>query len=672
VEPPRNDLCGTPEPGSIVVFVTDQLQKLQGVLHGKLIEVADYQRPYAWGTKQLEDLWQDLDLLGTDSHYAGTLVLQRTERVVHSQQGEDLVVFEVVDGQQRLTTCVILLDQIARAMGRLLETGFADPDLSETRRDLDRLVRVKVNGAPRPRLALGAELHEFFERSILGDTPTNKVTLVAGEQRLDSAARFFAERIEKLAVATEPEETARRLQELSARVSYRLSFLVYQVTSSAEVGVLFETLNDRGQSLSDLEKVKNYLLYLSRQLPEGMSQDLASKINSAWSKIFANMAHRADDDDALLRAHWFLTFDPIQRNWERSASIKRQFPRASYVPTSGRIAGGDDAGDAISEDVSSRLFDEISEYVESLHDCSAFFRDIYEPPSVIHAFGDHRLSEKVARQSRSLVRTGSVANFRPILLAARLKYPHNGELYLRLLRLAETFSARAYVICVVRANAGQAQLYRAAHELFTGASPDAVIESITAQLWRLAPDEAVRAGLGAGVEWYYRRGHKYVLYEYELGIAGGSDDLPPWGEATAGGNKTTEHILPQNPSADSRWWSDFTREQHAELLNSLGNLVLTRNNSAYSNKDYVAKRGVAGSDGVRSYSSTSALGRERELAHKFPTWTPENVEMRRQSIEDWALERWRVDAPALAALQSPGEADTDIDIDEPIPSAELD
>src|ERR1700676_819596 len=49
---------------------------LPAVVNERLLEVPDYQRPYAWRKKQLEDLWEDLDLLGPrGGHYAGTLML---------------------------------------------------------------------------------------------------------------------------------------------------------------------------------------------------------------------------------------------------------------------------------------------------------------------------------------------------------------------------------------------------------------------------------------------------------------------------------------------------------------------------------------------------------------------------------------------------------------------
>lgn len=633
-----------------------ELPHLQGVLNDKLIEVADYQRPYAWGEKQLKDLWQDLDLLGSDRHYAGTLVLQRTDRTLQSTDGEELTVYEVVDGQQRLTTSLILLEQLRKALRDLADTSQEEVNVDGAYRDLTRLIRVDINGVSVPRLRLGADLNDFFDKTVLGNDAPDKVQLVAGEQRLASAAKFFRTAISGLIADADPVEAARRLVELRARVCFRLRFLVYDVESNAEVGVLFETLNDRGQSLSDLEKVKNYLLYLSRQLPTGVEDHLTTTINKAWSDIFANLARLTIDDDALLRAHWIATEDPIQRNWQRTISVKAKFPRAQYVPSSGRLAGTQAEELTNSDELATALLNEVTTYVESLRKCSAFLRDIYDERAAYEAFDNEKLGDEVRLRSAALVRTGSIANFRALLLAARLKYPTDGEVYLRLVELCEKFSARAYVICVARSNAGQSTLHWAAHRLHSGVDPELVIAEITTKLLQLAPDEAVRANFGSPVEWYYRRSHKYVLYEYELHLARTGSEIPTFGDLTNGATKTTEHVLPQTPSANSQWKRDFSSEQHASLLNTIGNLVLTRDNSAYSNKDYVAKRGEPGQDSPRCYLSPSALASEREIAQKYESWVPASIETRRARIEEWAVSRWHIDAPAIVT-ETPDDED---------------
>lgn len=56
------------------------------------------------------------------------------------------------------------------------------------------------------------------------------------------------------------------LEETYFAVVDRFTLLVYEVDSKADTGVVFETMNDRGKRLTELEKVKNYLLYLASKL----------------------------------------------------------------------------------------------------------------------------------------------------------------------------------------------------------------------------------------------------------------------------------------------------------------------------------------------------------------------------------------------------------------------
>ena len=60
------------------------------------------------GVQALEDLWDDLDLLGSDSHYAGAVVLKELPVAQETTvDGDRSTGYEVVDGQQRLTTCLL-------------------------------------------------------------------------------------------------------------------------------------------------------------------------------------------------------------------------------------------------------------------------------------------------------------------------------------------------------------------------------------------------------------------------------------------------------------------------------------------------------------------------------------------------------------------------------------
>ena len=105
------------------------------------------------------------------------------------------------------------------------------------------------------------------------------------------------------------------------------------VDNDSDVGAIFETLNQRGKELTELEKTKNYLLYLANLLDDGPRQQLAADINESWRTIFANLGSAQlgpAHEDQLLRAHWLATQDPRQREWEKIRSVKKQFHRSKY------------------------------------------------------------------------------------------------------------------------------------------------------------------------------------------------------------------------------------------------------------------------------------------------------------------------------------------------------
>ncbi|MHB8378588.1 MAG: DUF262 domain-containing protein [Acidimicrobiales bacterium] len=94
---------------------------MQDVFRDYVLNIPQYQRGYAWATQQIAEFLSDLELLTPrTAHYAGTLILDPTDHRL-SEGVEDIggTTYRrvaVVDGQQRLTTVVILLSAIAREL----------------------------------------------------------------------------------------------------------------------------------------------------------------------------------------------------------------------------------------------------------------------------------------------------------------------------------------------------------------------------------------------------------------------------------------------------------------------------------------------------------------------------------------------------------------------------
>ena len=111
-------------------------------------------------------------------------------------------------------------------------------------------------------------------------------------------------------------------------------------------------------------------------------------------------------------------------------------------------------------------------------------------------------------------------------------------------------------------------------------------------------------------------------------------------------------MLPQHPKPeDDCWWKHFTKEQHAALVHSLGNLALTYDNSSYSNHCFDKKRGQPLSPGVQeSRCYAQATLKQEQLLAQYAQWTPEVIEQRQEIFAAWALKRWAVAAPTTDEL----------------------
>ncbi|HEM5253836.1 TPA: DUF262 domain-containing protein, partial [Streptococcus suis] len=86
------------------------------IFNKSIYRIPDYQRGYAWQTRQLKDFWDDLqNLNGHNKHFTGQLSIRQIEDVSQVQHNDlwqfqkSTPIFDVLDGQQRLTTIVILI-----------------------------------------------------------------------------------------------------------------------------------------------------------------------------------------------------------------------------------------------------------------------------------------------------------------------------------------------------------------------------------------------------------------------------------------------------------------------------------------------------------------------------------------------------------------------------------
>ncbi len=580
---------------------------------GRIFQIPSYQRGYAWRHSQLADLFDDIDLLpARQRHYTGTIVfLPRlgSDEIVDAA-GARYRVVDIVDGQQRLTTVIMLANALA-------------PRLADERRaSLGGLVSLKLEtGISQPRL-IAQNAADFFRLSVLGLGggqsalgPRN-----VAERRLLEAKRIIEQYVSSVAADGDV-----RLNHLHDVIAHRLRFSTYEVDDESEVGVIFEVMNDRGKPLTEMEKAKNYLMYVDSKL-DLPTHDLDDEVNKRFGRIYEELMladlEGDDAEDQLLRAHWFATQDPDSKAWKGNKSIKLRFSLRDHV---------DDHG---------LLLRDATGYVQSLADASAVFADLMRPDRG-EAYGgieDPGVRQEIKAWGHRLNLLGVKAALVPLLISARLVLSSEGTEFLRLLRLLEVFSARVYELGGWTAATAQGFFRRQAHELYCGGATafEGVMEDITGRLLYHSPDDLFEA--------IVRHDHgtyvppvKYLLFEYERHLVEAS------GVTYSGdfhrSSLQIEHILPQHPD-DPCWTEVFPEEERKRWIGDIGNLVLAdpRSNAGMSNKCYMEKVG---------YYSKSILHQENELIrHWGDAWTRETITERRNKIADWAIDRWRVSRPA--------------------------
>lgn len=626
---------------------------LQQLFEGRVFRVPDYQRGYAWEEQQRTEFLEDLEILGSGrEHFTGLVVLHEADASSQKldAEGKSYRAYDVVDGQQRLATVVLLLDAVRRELASLADDT-AQTMAEGIRRSYAAVT--DVGGQPLYKVTLNTDCDHYFRTVALSDRPGPEGPQISSEQRLAEARAEFANYLARQREAT-GSHYQRWLTQLYLKIANQLRVSLYQVESAAEVGVIFEVMNNRGKPLSELEKVKNYLLYAASTL--SVPHELDRVVNDAWAEVFRQLMAAgltsATDEDRLLRAHWLTAYNPQPRKWGGSKAIKSRFDLRRY------------------QDDEEGLLDDLTQYTEGLRACCVGFCDAWAPERA-DAFASMPASSDrndVKQWSAKLIRTNVVAPFLPLLIATRIRFANETTKYLELVKFCELFAFRVYRLLERRADAGQADLFRIGHELYTGeVTFDQALRDLWITLLAFCPNSRFEEALRREeYDWYDWAGLKYFLYEYEESIAAKKGAVPKisWEEVRRRERADTiEHILPQTP-IDPYWLERFDKSERKHLTHDMGNLSLTKDNASYGRKPFPDKKGVAGS-GKPCYAE-SPFFMEQELA-TIDDWDPARLIERRARLVEWALVRWRVEAEGFEDVQTvPVDEDDVLEDDEPL------
>lgn len=648
-----------------------ELFSLSRLFTETLFRIPDYQRGYAWTDKQIRDFWNDIDQLeeGTN-HYAGVLTLEQVPKIVSDRWEDDIWIIEsksfqpfyVVDGQQRLTTAMILLQVIIEKMADADRVNYTTKD--EIRKKF--LFESRDGGISRSYL-FGYEKdnpsYEFLKQRIFmerSDAHSVGETTIYTKNLLD-AKTFFVDRLSEMDLS--------ELERLYHKLTQSLLFNSYVIASDIDVFVTFETMNNRGKLLSVLELLKNRLIYLSTKLPDSPSErrKLRSTINECWKTTYHYLGRSEDggvDDDVFLERHYRLYFGALEV--------------ARLVDAPGDEDADDPDDSAESSNSSEFLADEYDEFllekhfvVKNTRPTSAgtplTLHSLYEYAHSIKSYveADYRITHPLDSgysdsETRVLSQIGRIADDGP-----------EDDIYLLVLAL---FSPRCKSTPAKRVEAlslienilfvhslgwyridGQPQFEPEPMALrLTAGSID--IEGAVNQLKSYISKRNKRINPGKMFGWwaqkplgfYTWRAVKYLMFEYEQMLRASSKtdrEKLNWsefvGERKGRDYSTIEHILPQKVTHE--YWKEMLKgysvRERNMLKHTIGNLLPASRpkNAALGNRSFPEKRSMPLVQSGYAYGCYS----ENEIAQEAE-WTPRHIVERSVKMLTFIEDRWGI------------------------------
>ena len=561
---------------------------LDKLLQGRLFRIPEYQRAYSWESKQRKDLFQDIRKLsqtdGDRHHFMSTVVCLRTGQK-EEVGADEFGVFFVVDGQQRLTTLIILLKVLAKK----LAVG-SDIHQKESNKLSELLVKEKDG-----RLILLQSNHDskslfrnFLER---GEKPAEDAVETLAERNM---IRAFNE-CESFVDEWQSEEEVLTLLKL---VKNRLDFIFYVLEDEGAVHTIFEVLNSRGLAVDWLDKCKSMLMGIAfEKLDEPSRKECIDEIKGYWAKIYRAIGLKLIQGQEVLK----------------------------FAATLENVEGGSKVSSA--ESAMKFFRQKCEEDPKKVIDISSTFLDVAEQ------------LKKIVSNSR-LKAVSDISHARLLGVSIMLNSSLNENEKSQLLKDWEKVTFRIFGLCRKDARTKVGEYVRLSRDIFSKENTlDAaqIREKLTILGEDYPADESAKQLKDTNCYEGWEEELVYFLYRYEEYLAkldGGSISAEVWTQVwRTSPSKTIEHIHPQ--SVTDAWRgklgtkTDFILRQTQRL----GNLTVLPPgvNSSASNRAFSEKKEV--------YEKHRHLKLMSEILEK-EEWDMSALEERENRLIEWAAQEW--------------------------------
>ncbi|MCQ2759672.1 DUF262 domain-containing protein [Helicobacter pylori] len=558
-------------------YLKDTLKK--GLYH----QIPIYQRPYQWTEenceKLLDDLFEDYEKDGKSDYFCGSLVL------VKSDPNSKTETYDIVDGQQRLSTFILL----AKVLADFYIYNGLDPEYLEYLQE-----SWKDRYTERKRLSFNtigsnAEYDFAYALEHFNDSQASK--------NKNNKNNYL-----KNAICLKDYLMKKEIKNINSFIEWLYSNVVFITIICPSIDKalrIFNVLNARGLPLNATDIFKGELL---KELAKEEDQ---KKLVSRWNAL----NQKCSDNDLTMETlfSWYLTYlNPVTSREKMEKELVTWFNILNKPPLE-YLKGIEDFYNAYCE-----ILEMQDRHAHLLSYKDDDYLHVILCTSILHHYSDQDIEalkellvkfyyqDWVAGQTKS-TRSQTCCN---IIIALKEK---------KSVRYIASIVVKKYlddknITQHFRDNLKDSKLYEKFY--FAG-------KSVKKNSW-LKP--------------------VLILVEYFI-----SDDPRPK-RIQMDKNLHVEHILPQQPGSSSQWVKDFSEEERGLYTHSLANLTLlggTKNAQA-SNLDFKEKKEIYMGNAVKL--GKDKRGREKpfkvmtcykmtiDIAHHYTEWTPKSLEKRKEEL----------------------------------------
>ena len=491
-----------------------------------LFRIPVYQRNYDWSESNCNRLLDDIyDIMQSgDKHFLGTIVFMAAK-----SGGFALQEYIIIDGQQRLTTLMLILKAlsvVAESVGDDCYHEIEEQYLHNKYCDEEFKVKLKPIKSDNNQFTLLLE---------------GKIDEMDEDTHIYHNFMLCKDRFERWA-----ERGINPSQVLDALTKLEIVEIVL-TKGEDDPQVIFESINSTGLELSNADLIRNYLLM------------------------------NADDQEKLYENYW-LYIEKTLRNKMDYSNLDAFFMQYIVYKTSKPVNSRQLYNSFV------KLFKDSGYSQESILKELRYYAEIFGA----FVYGSNKYSERINRLLYRL-RVLNQTTCYPFLLHVFDDY-HQGvideETVEQILQFILAYLLRR-MVCGVPSNTLRGLFTYLYNRIFKVASnKQKYYETLNKFLFTVSSKDVIpsAAEFERALQKANIYGNNALCRFLLLDIENGDGK-----EILQAENLTIEHIMPQTLSAD---WSHIRPEEHEEYLHTLGNLSVTGYNSELSNKSFAEKQDI--------------------------------------------------------------------------------